>query len=859
MNPIKLSIKEIFNSKSFSMIFILNLSLGLLGFVCLNSFNESMKNSLSLRAKRLLAADIAVGGRKNLNKEQKEKIETLLLGKVQAKAEVIELYSMGKAIGGNGKSRLMQIKAVTESFPLYGEIGFQSGASFKGAQIEKLVKEKNVWVSEDLVQQLKIKVGESIKLGQIFFKVTQIIKEDSSASWRGVGLAPKLYIGHDWLKKTGLLSFGSIANYSYLYQLKKDFYHKEDLYKIKSSLEKVITDPAIKINLPENASEQVGRVLNYLSDYLGLVALVALFLSGIGTAYLFQSFLVSRIKEIGILKSLGLSGAKIRMIYIVQILILGAISVLLANSFALMLFTQAQKLITDKLGMSMELIYSLKTFGISLLVAFGASLFICLPILIKILRKRTKDILFGQVNLSWMKKDFFLFTPLIFLFYSLSIWQAQSFLIGTIFFFSIIVSIFLFLILLPLILGFFDQRLLKRRSRLSGLISLPFGLGLRLMLRNRFETTMSFLSLSLGVMLLLFIGQLEQSLQTELGGKNVNRPSLFLFDIQEEQISSLKKISEELSLPSLPLSPMVRARITHINDKKFKRKQKEKIQTREAQRKRFLQNRGINLSYELQENKNYKVIKGKKILSSFDEKKQKYPYLSLEERYAKRMGLKIGDVLTFDILGIEVKGEVINLRKVKWTSFWPNFFIVFQRGVLEDAPKSYISAVGKISDENKATFQDLVVERLHNISILNVSEVLSKVLQIFASMALAIKIMAMLCLLVGLVVIFSITQHQVRRLSKEISVQKVLGMKFTQQLSMVNWFFGVVSILAIFLGGTASITLGFGLSSLFFDGIWQLDWKFLLLVSLGILFLTTFTVSVACTQMLRKKVATFLR
>jgi putative ABC transport system permease protein len=57
------------------------------------------------------------------------------------------------------------------------------------------------------------------------------------------------------------------------------------------------------------------------------------------------------------------------------------------------------------------------------------------------------------------------------------------------------------------------------------------------------------------------------------------------------------------------------------------------------------------------------------------------------------MGIKLGDIIEFDIQGVEIKGKVVNFRKIKWASFQPNFFISFAAGVLDDAPKTSIGIV----------------------------------------------------------------------------------------------------------------------------------------------------------------------
>src|SRR5947208_7270762 len=66
---------------------------------------------------------------------------------------------------------------------------------------------------------------------------------------------------------------------------------------------------------------------------------------------------------------------------------------------------------------------------------------------------------------------------------------------------------------------------------------------------------------------------------------------------------------------------------------------------------------------------------------------------SLEDGIAETLGIKLGDTLTYDIVGTRVSAKVTSLRKVDWDSFRVNFFALFAPGVLEPLPKTYVAGV----------------------------------------------------------------------------------------------------------------------------------------------------------------------
>jgi putative ABC transport system permease protein len=149
----------------------------------------------------------------------------------------------------------------------------------------------------------------------------------------------------------------------------------------------------------------------------------------------------------------------------------------------------------------------------------------------------------GERNLSWdfTKKDYLMFLPLLASIELLSIWQSHSIKVGTAFTVCLVVTSLLIGFVIPKVLTFFDKILISKSLRLSYPFGLSFGLGVRTLFRNKIVTTITFLAVSLGVMLLSLIGQLEVSINSELLDTNSETPSLFMFDIQAEQNDELQK------------------------------------------------------------------------------------------------------------------------------------------------------------------------------------------------------------------------------------------------------------------------------------------------------------------------------
>ena len=64
--------------------------------------------------------------------------------------------------------------------------------------------------------------------------------------------------------------------------------------------------------------------------------------------------------------------------------------------------------------------------------------------------------------------------------------------------------------------------------------------------------------------------------------------------------------------------------------------------------------------------------------------------VSLEDGIAKELLVKLGDIITWNVQGVDIPTRITSLRKVTWTRFEPNFFAVFAPPVLRGAPNQYV-------------------------------------------------------------------------------------------------------------------------------------------------------------------------
>jgi len=812
---LKYFILQLFNNRNFTILFVLNLSFGLCSFVTLDIFKSSINYSLKSRSKALLGAEFGLSSRRPITKDELGSINNLEDNNSQT--EIIEVFSM--VAGPTNKSKLVQIKAVDQLFPFFGDIKLKGkNNKIYNGSTKDLESNEIAWIYPELISQLGVKIGQKIKIGQAEFIVMATIESDN-AEGISTSMAPRLYIGLSQIKKTQLINFGSVAWYSHLFNFPN--LNNKQLNELKSKADTAITSPDIKVYTHENVSQQSARILKYLNDFLGLVSIAALFLAAIGGAFLFRSYLAKQLKFFGIYLSLGLSLKKIIFNQTLQLLILGTVGAILAIIFGYLLTPFLDLFTKGILPFELQKSMEPKTIGLIVLLGCIGSVLIGLPLITQLTNIKP-SILFSSKSNHILKKNFWYwlaFIPGILFLWALSIWQSNSITIGSLFTILFLGSV----IIISLVAYLF----LKLISKVSKPKSLSLRWAIRDLSRHPIASISIFLSVGLGMLLLNLIPQIKASINYELSmPKDSKLPSFFIFDIQENQLAPLLKISDSFNVNLQQTSPMVRARLSTINGKEFSKMQiKGKNLTREEEHEQRTRNRGYNLSYRKNLGAGETIIEGVPFSGVYDSSSDRLPEISIEKRFSQRIGIKINDILGFDIQGVSVKGKVVNLRKVRWTTFQPNFFVMFQPGVLDEAPKTFLSSVPKLDNDIKQKFQDDVVSALPNVSVIDVSRLVERLKGIIDQMSFALQFMTIICLIAGFLVLFSIANYQARQRSSDIALLKSLGAQFPTVKNSFIWQFGLLSFFSGVFGIGLCFIMSFFMSKLLFDSKWVLDVK----------------------------------
>jgi putative ABC transport system permease protein len=792
-------LKEAKKHPFFFLLLAFTLFLGTFGLTGISLVNYQVQKELSDNARSLLTSDLSVSARRPLTIEEKEKLSAFMKGKESESYEVIDLYSM-IFHEKSGQSRLTEIRFIENSFPFYGEIKLREG-EFQGLVISK-----------DLASLWEISVGDIIALGDLRIPVEGIIAQDSSQGFRGFSLAPRAYFPLSRIKETGLLSAGSTGSFSRHFKLTSELKEKE----LKNQLKRILPDGAVRILLPEDMSEQTGRTIRIITNFMSLAALIGLVLALVGVFYLYQSHLLSRMKDLAILNLHGLQ--KTSLIWGVVLQFTTMFFLVFALQFFVLIpffYKSSLPYLSGQLGLALPETMDFTVIARLFPLLYFMGLSIIVPLLLGLLRTPMGEVLKSSRVLMGRFR-WYDFVPFLIVLWFVAVRLSQNYYTGSLFFVCLL-TVFLFSTLVIILV----QRLIRITIKGRGLLNpgVEMGLALRGVLRSGHKLVLSFLSLCMGATLITLILQLDHKIDQELSLSGA-RPGLFLFDIQEEQLEELVTFSKDFGIPLEAVTPVIRARLEKVNGKIF-RKRDNPFRMNDNEEEDPEQSRqkdnAINLTYRGYLTSSEKIVKGK----WFEGPAGEIARVSLEKRWAERMGLSIGDKLEFDVQGVPVEGIVANIKEIKWTSFYPNFFVSLEPGFIEEAPKTYLSILPPTAREKRNAFQRELVKKFPNVSAIDVEELTGKIATLFEKSRKAIEIISWLSLGIGLIILYGLSHDQVYRRSFDIALLKSLGLTPNRLRLQLVLEFGSLFLLSLTLG----FFLGWAMANLLGQEIMRLSWS----------------------------------
>jgi putative ABC transport system permease protein len=761
------------------LLYMSSISLGVAALVAIDSFSENVIRSVHEQSRALLGGDVML----TRNAPRTQAVDSLIDSLVQRGATTTtatNFVSMA-LVQRTGGTRLVQVHAVAAGYPFYGQIVTDPRPAWGTLQ-----SGQNVVVDPSLLISLDAHVGDTLSLGNAKFVISGTLTSVPGDVGISAAIGPRVYIPERYVAETGLIVFGSRAEY-------------ETLFKLPSTMSAEIMPARFSRRLLQGTNgsmraagyneSRLASAIDQLHDYLAIVGLVALLLGGIGVASGVHAFVMRKIDPVAILRCLGATSSQVLAIYTVQAAVMGFIGALVGVALGVGIQFLMPYGLKDFLPVDVEVRLAPSAILLGLAIGVWVALLFALRPLVALrrvsplqaLRREPDADALGRARRDPLRLLLSLAIGVSVLELGLS--RANTVQRGLGFTFAIGAAIGI-LALTAAGLSWAARRSLRP--------SWPFPLrqGIASLYRPGNQTRAVILALGFGVFLMGTLYQVQnnilRSLDVRLGEARAN---VVFFDVQESQRLGIDSIIHAARYELIDETPIVAMRIASINGRPTAEIIAE-LERRRGGRSNPAAGRDSGgrggsgarspwpLRREFRSTSRDTITESEHLVSGrwFNlARTDSMGEVSLEVGVAKEMGVKLHDTITWNVQGVIVPTTVTSLREVKWQSFSPNFFAVFDPKSLAAAPKQYAILVRAPTSTAVARLQRDVVASFPTVSSLDLTLVQKTVASVLGKVTMAVRFLALISLALGVPVLFSAVAATRRERLREGVLLKTLG------------------------------------------------------------------------------------
>ena len=774
------------------LLYMSSISLGVAALVAIDSFASNVTGSVREQSRALLGGDVAFGARQGAFTPKADSILDSLRATGVRFARQTTFASMG-LVERSGGTRLVQVRAVTPEYPFYGTVTTSPPgrwAQLKGGQ--------NALVDQSLLISLDAQIGDTLTLGYAKFAIIGSLVSVPGDAGISATIGPRVFIPAEYLEATKLLGFGSRADYDAFAKLPEGTDPATWLTPLRPPLERNRVRARTVVENEVNLTESIDQ----LSDFLGVVGLVALLLGGIGVASGVHAFVARKIDTVAVLRCLGATSRQVLIIYVLQAAVMGFVGAAVGAVLGVAIQYALPLTVRDFLPVDVQV--SLAPIAIGVGLALGvwvAMAFAFRPLLalrnVSPLQALRRDLDSAPFRGGWRDWPRVLVNvALAASVFLLALSRAPNFKT------ALWMTLGIAVVLVVLLLSATVLSALARRVLRAGW---PYVVrqGIANLYRPANQTRAVVLSLGFGAFLIttLYLVQANLLRQFDLTTQ-ASRGNLLFFDVQEDQGDGVQDIVRQAGFQVVQATPIVTMRVKTVAGRTV------------AQILNDTTRRGGAWAFRREYRSTYRdsiqgsetLVQGRWFGQTPAPDSAPAGEVSLEQEVAKELRVKLGDVVVWDVQGVEVPTRVTSLRDVNWARFEPNFFAVFAPGSLEKAPKQFVLLTNVPDGVSAARVQRSVVQRFPNVSAIDLSIIRKTISEIVDRVSMAIRFLAVFSLAMGIPVLFSAVAATRRERVREGVLLKTLG---ATQGQIRRILFAEYALLGV-LGSLTGMVLSFG-------------------------------------------------
>jgi putative ABC transport system permease protein len=297
---LRLALRELRGGVRGFGVFIACIALGVFAIAGVGSSAQALVDGLARGGRAILGGDLSF----NLIQREANAEERAFIGTLGRVSAVATLRTMART--ADGRTALIEMKAVDGAYPLYGSIVTDPAAPL-GDLLARHGDVFGVVVDPALLTRLDLASGARITIGQATLELTAALRTEPDKLAGGLEFGPRILMSEEALRATGLLQPGSLVRWRYRVALPAGA-GETAISRVTDATASQLPDAGWDVRTRINATPQLERNVERFTQYLTLVGLTALLVGGVGVANSARYYLDRKRNAIATMKALGATG-----------------------------------------------------------------------------------------------------------------------------------------------------------------------------------------------------------------------------------------------------------------------------------------------------------------------------------------------------------------------------------------------------------------------------------------------------------------------------------------------------------------------------------------------------------------------
>jgi putative ABC transport system permease protein len=769
-------------------VLMLGLTVAVLSLTAVGFFTSRISQAVSAQAAEVLAADLRL--------ESSTPIPQRYLDAAHARGmQTALILSFPTAIFNGDLSQLAAFNAVSKNYPLRGRVRIADVPFGAARDTDAIPGRGEVWLDARIMSQLRVGVGTSLRIGAGSFRVTQVLDYRPDQGGGFVNLAPAALINYDDVAATQLIQPGSRVNYYALIAGTS-----AAVAEFRRYLE-ANKQPGERLEDVQDSSRQLSSAIDRATRFLNLASLSSVLLGAVAVVMGARRYATRHIDTVALMKCMGASQTFVLSISLIELTLLALFAVLLGAALGYLAQWGLAWLLRDLIRTVLPPA-SLSPLPIALVTVLAMLIGFALPPLLQLKSTPPVRVLRKAVSAPPLRYG---------ITYLLALGALLAILWSLVRDTELVLNVLAGVLGVGLVLTLSGFALVRLTGRLRGGVGVAWRYGLANVSRRGPASVVQIVAFGLGLMVLLLLAVVRGDLLNDWRRSlPADVPNNFLINIRPEERGTLLQFLQAHHLGSPAMYPMVRARMTSVNGENGAT-----LRARGEAARGYL-DREQNLTWSEKLMPDNQLLKGRWWTAADFGK----PLVSVSSEYADALHLHVGDKLGFDVAGEPLEVEVASIRKIRWDSFRPNFFLVFPPGLLDGAAGTYMTAI-YLTAHQRPALGDLV-RQFPTVSVFDVDAILNQIRGIMDRATLAVQYVFLFTLVAGIVVLLAAVQSTRDERRYESAMLRTLGASRATVLQGVAAEFSALG----FLSGTLAACGATGIGWILARRLFSLEYTF---------------------------------